>query len=65
MGEIFLELGKALFSLANMLFTLIFVRSFWDYNDIRSLIIGIVVWVSSYALGFIFIYLASRKEFKQ
>ncbi len=64
MGTLLLEFGKSLFALANMVFTLVFLKSFWDYNDTRGLIIGIVVWISSYAIGSTCICL-SNKELKK
>ena len=65
MGELVLEFSKSLFSLANMIFTLVFLKSFWDNNDINSLEIGVFIWSILYFMAATGIILEKNRRRKE
>ncbi len=65
MENLVLEFSKSLFSLANMIFTLIFLKSFWDNNDINSLEIGFFIWGMIYFIATTCILLEENKRRKE
>ncbi len=61
MYRVFEEIGKALFNFANLVTAIIFLKAFFDKDEVSMLLYGIYFFVSFYFLGSVLLYLSKDK----
>jgi hypothetical protein len=42
------ETGKSIQAFANVVTTIIFLKHFWDYHDLSSMLMALVIWFGLY-----------------
>ncbi len=56
------ETGKSIQAFANVVTTIIFLKHFWDYHDLRSITMALVAWFGLYFIAIGLFVLSENKK---
>jgi ABC-type transport system involved in multi-copper enzyme maturation permease subunit len=62
MGELFLELGKSILTLGNMMGVLVFFKSYWETGEKTCLYFGILSIVGCYSIAAICMIVSTNNK---